>query len=197
MNRTKNSQSGFSLLEVVVVMAIMTVVLSFAVFATTNVMPHYTADSALNVVMGTFRTAKQTSIAQRRDVQVWIDQGFSGPEQAQHINYQVIAIAGDQPQPMVSVALPHGAQLVLEPGVPDTPMGFGNASAVLIGNVDGGPPIMMFRPSGAFTDANYALLNGTLFIGVPGQASTARAVAIMGGVASVVRFSWSGSEWVR
>jgi prepilin-type N-terminal cleavage/methylation domain-containing protein len=197
MNRTKNSQSGFSLLEVVVVMAVMTVVLSFAVFATTNVMPNYTADSALNVVMGTFRTAKQTSIAQRRDVQVWIDQAFSGPEQAQHINYQVIAIAGDQPQPMVSVALPRGAQLVLEPGVPDTPMGFGNPSAVLIGNVDGGPPIMMFRPSGAFTDANYALLNGTLFIGVPGQASTARAVAIMGGVASVVRFSWSGSEWVR
>jgi prepilin-type N-terminal cleavage/methylation domain-containing protein len=197
MKRAKSLQSGFSLLEVVVVMALMMAILSFAVFATANVMPNYTADSALNVVMGTLRTAKQTGIAQRRDVQVWIDTTFSGPDQVQHINYQVIATPGDQPQPLVSVALPQGAQLMLEPGVPDTPMGFGNASAVFIGNVDGGPPIMMFRSSGAFTDASYTVLNGTLFIGAPGQASTARAVAIMGGVANVLRFSWSGSEWVR
>jgi type II secretory pathway pseudopilin PulG len=197
MNRAKNLQSGFSLLEVVVVLGLMMLILSFAVFSSSNVMPTYTADSALNVVMGTLRAAKQTSIAQRRDVQVWIDQSLSGSDQVQHINYQVMPIAGDQPQQLVSVGLPRGAQLMLEPGVPDTPMGFGNAAAVFIGNVDGGPPIMMFRSSGAFTDANYALLNGTLFIGIPGQPSTARAVTIMGGVANVLRFSWSGSEWVR
>lgn len=197
MRSTSSQQRGFSLLEVVVVLAIMTVVLGFAVFASTNVMPNYSADSALNVVLGTLRQAKQTAVAQRRDVQVWIDQSFNGPDQVQHINYQVVAIPGDQQQPMVSIPLPGGTQMVLEPGVPDTPMGFGNASPVFIGNVDGGPPITMFRSTGAFTDGNYALLNGTIFLGVPGQTSTARAVTIMGGVANVQRYSWTGSQWTR
>jgi len=197
MRTTDNKESGFSLLEVVVVVAIMMLVLSFAVFASSNVLPSYKADSALNVVLGTLRQAKQTAVAQRRDVQVWIDQSFSGPEQLQHINYQVVPISGDQPQSIVSMPLPQGTQMVLESGVPDTPMGFGNDAAVFIGNVDGGPPVMMFRSTGAFTDGNYALLNGTIFLGVPGQASTARAVSIMGGVANVQRYTWSGAEWAR
>jgi type II secretory pathway pseudopilin PulG len=197
MRRTNNQEGGFSLLEVVVVMAIMMVVLSFAVFASNNVLPSYKADSALNVVLGTLRQAKQTAIAQRRDVQVWIDQNFSGPDQVQHINYQVAPISGDQPQSMVSIPLPQGTQMVLEPGVPDTPMGFGNDAAVFIGNVEGGPGIMMFRSTGAFTDGNYALLNGTIYLGVPGQASTARAVSIMGGVANVQRYAWDGTQWGR
>ena len=86
MISASDQQRGFSLLEVAVVLLIMTVVLSFAVFASNNVMPNYDADSALNVVQGTLRLAKQNAIAQRRDVQVWIDQSLSGPDQAQHIN---------------------------------------------------------------------------------------------------------------
>ncbi len=197
MRNAKGGENGFSLLEVVVVMGIMTVVLSFAVFASNNVMPNYKADSALNVVLGTLRQAKQTGVAQRRDVQVWIDQTASGPDQAQHINYQVVPVAGDERQPMVSIPLPQGTQMVLEPGVPDTPMGFGNNAAVFIGNMDGGPAVMMFRSNGAFTDGNYALLNGTIYLGVPGQASTARAVTIMGGVANVQRYTWTGTQWTR
>ena len=197
MRNASNQERGFSLLEVVVVLAIMTVVLSFAVFASTNVMPNYKADSALSVVLGTLRQAKQAAVAQRRDVQVWIDQSFSGTDQVQHINFQVVALPGDQPQSVVSIPMPEGTQMVLEPGVPDTPMGFGNVSAVFIGNVEGGPPITMFRSTGAFTDGNYALLNGTIFLGVPGQTSTARAVTIMGGVANVQRYSWTGTEWIR
>jgi prepilin-type N-terminal cleavage/methylation domain-containing protein len=197
MISASDQQGGFSLLEVVVVLLIMTVVLSFAVFAANNVMPNYDADSALNVVQGTLRLAKQNAIAQRRDVHVWIDQSVSGPDQAQHINYQVVAIPGDQKQPMVSIPLPKGTQMVLEPGVPDTPMGFGNSSAVFIGNVDGGPPITMFRSTGAFTDGNNAMMNGTIFLGVPGRTSTARAVTILGGVANVQRYSWTGSQWTR
>ena len=49
MISASDQQRGFSLLEVAVVLLIMTVVLSFAVFASNNVMPNYDADSALNV----------------------------------------------------------------------------------------------------------------------------------------------------
>lgn len=197
MRRTKNQERGFSLLEAVVVLGLMMVMLSFAIFKSTNMMPNYKADTAQDVVVSALRQARQVGITQRRDVQVWVDQTFSGTDQVQHINYQVVPIGGDQPQPLVSVALPQGAQMVLEGGVPDTPMAFGNSAAVYIGNVGGGPPVMKFRSTGAFTDPNYAPLNGTIFIGVPGQAFTARAVTIMGGTGRVRPYSWTGAAWIE
>lgn len=197
MRRTKNQESGFSLLEAVVVVGLMMVMLSFAIFKSTNIMPNYKADTAQDVVVSALRQARQLGITQRRDVQVWIDQAFTGTDQVQHINYQIVTIGGDQPQPVVSVGLPQGAQMVVEGGVPDTPMAFGNPSAVYIGNVGGGPPIMKFRSTGAFTDPNYAPLNGTIFLGVPNQPFTARAVTIMGGTGRVRPYTWNGTTWIE
>jgi type II secretory pathway pseudopilin PulG len=197
MRHGRNQESGFSLLEAVIVVGLMMVMLSFAIFKSTNMMPNYKADTAQDVVVSALRKARQTGITQRRDVQVWIDQAFSGTDQTQHINYLVVAIGGDPPQQLVSVSLPPGAQIVLEPGVPDTPMAFGNNAAVYIGNVGGGPPIMKFRSTGAFTDPNYAPLNGTIFVGVPNQAFTARAITIMGGTGRVRPYTWTGAAWIE
>jgi type II secretory pathway pseudopilin PulG len=197
MRRIRKQENGFSLLEAVVVLGIMMVMMGFAIFKSTSMMPNYKADSAQDVVVSTLRQARQTAITQRRDVEVWFDQTFSGTDQVQHIKYQVVAISGDQPQPLVSVGLPRGSQMVLEPGVPDTPMGFGNNSAVYIGNVGGGPPVMKFRSTGAYTDPVYSPLNGTIFIGVPSQAFTARAVTIMGGTGRVRPYTWSGTTWIE
>jgi type II secretory pathway pseudopilin PulG len=200
MRRTKKQDNGFTLLESVVVLGIMMVMMSFAIFKTTSIMPNYKADAAQDVVVSALRQARQLAITERRDVQVWFDQGFSGPGQVQHINYQVVTILGDQPQPQVSVGLPLGTQFVLE-GVPDTPMGFGASAAIYIGSngamVGGGPPIMKFRSTGSFTDSVYSPLNGTIFVGVPNQAFTARAVTIFGGTGRVRPYSWTGSTWVE
>lgn len=200
MRRTKKQDNGFTLLESVVVLGIMMVMMSFAIFKSTSIMPNYKADAAQDVVVSALRQARQLAITERRDVQVWFDQGFSGPGLVQHINYQVVTILGDQPQPQVSVGLPIGTQFVLE-GVPDTPMGFGANAAIYIGSngamVGGGPPIMKFRSTGSFTDSVYSPLNGTIFVGVPNQAFTARAVTIFGGTGRVRPYSWTGSTWVE
>jgi type II secretory pathway pseudopilin PulG len=200
MRRTKKQDNGFTLLESVVVLGIMMVMMSFAIFKSTSIMPNYKADAAQDVVVSTLRQARQLAITERRDVQVWFDQGFSGPGQVQHINYQVVTILGDQPQPQVSVGLPIGTQFVLE-SVPDTPMGFGANAAIYIGSngamVGGGPPIMKFRSTGSFTDSVYSPLNGTIFVGVPNQAFTARAVTIFGGTGRVRPYSWTGSTWTE
>jgi prepilin-type N-terminal cleavage/methylation domain-containing protein len=200
MRRTKKQDNGFTLLESVVVLGIMTVMMSFAIFKSTSIMPNYKADAAQDVVVSALRQARQLAITERRDVQVWFDQGFSGPGQVQHVNYQVVTILGDQPQPQVSVGLPKGTQFVLE-SVPDTPMGFGANAAIYIGSngamVGGGPPIMKFRSTGSFTDSVYSPLNGTIFVGVPNQAFTARAVTIFGGTGRVRPYTWTGSTWVE
>jgi type II secretory pathway pseudopilin PulG len=196
MRRTKKQDNGFTLLESVVVLGIMMVMMSFAIFKSTNIMPNYKADAAQDVVVSTLRQARQLAITERRDVQVWIDQGFSGPDSVQHINYQVVTIAGDTPQALVSFGLPKQTQFVLE-GVADTPMGFGNSNAVYIGNVSGGPAIMKFRSTGAFTDSLYNPQNGTVFVGIPSQPFTARAVTIMGGTGRVRPYSWTGTAWIE
>lgn len=196
MRRTKKQDNGFTLLESVVVLGIMMVMMSFAIFKSTSIMPNYKADAAQDVVVSTLRQARQLAITERRDVQVWIDQGFSGPDSVQHINYQVVTIAGDTPQALVSFGLPKQTQFVLE-GVADTPMGFGNSNAVYIGNVSGGPAIMKFRSTGAFTDSLYNPQNGTVFVGIPSQPFTARAVTIMGGTGRVRPYSWTGTAWIE
>jgi type II secretory pathway pseudopilin PulG len=196
MRRTKKQDNGFTLLESVVVLGIMMVMMSFAIFKSTNIMPNYKADAAQDVVVSTLRQARQLAITERRDVQVWIDQGFSGPDSVQHINYQVVTIAGDPPQALLSFGLPKQTQFVLE-GVADTPMGFGNSNAVYIGNVSGGPAIMKFRSTGAFTDSLYNPQNGTVFVGIPSQPFTARAVTIMGGTGRVRPYSWTGTAWIE
>jgi type II secretory pathway pseudopilin PulG len=196
MRRTKKQEDGFTLLESVVVIAMMMIMMSFAIFRSSNMMPNYKADSAQDVVVSTLRQARQLALTERRDVQVWIDQGFSGPDLVQHIDYQVVTVAGDIPQALVSVGLPKQTQFVLE-GVGDTPMGFGNSNAVYIGNVSGGPAIMKFRSTGAFTDSLYNPLNGTVFVGIPSQPFTARAVTIMGGTGRVRPYSWTGTAWIE
>jgi type II secretory pathway pseudopilin PulG len=196
MRRTKKQEDGFTLLESVVVIAMMMIMMSFAIFRSSNMIPNYKADSAQDVVVSTLRQARQLALTERRDVQVWIDQGFSGPDSVQHINYQVVTIAGDTPQALVSFGLPKQTQFVLE-GVADTPMGFGNSNAVYIGNVSGGPAIMKFRSTGAFTDSLYNPQNGTVFVGIPSQPFTARAVTIMGGTGRVRPYSWTGTAWIE
>jgi hypothetical protein len=80
-------------------------------------------------------------------------------------------------------------------------MGFGANAAIYIGSngamVGGGPPIMKFRSTGSFTDSVYSPLNGTIFVGVPNQAFTARAVTIFGGTGRVRPYTWTGSTWVE
>src|SRR5260370_12539082 len=113
MRRTKKQDNSFTLLESVVVLAIMMSMMSFAIFKSTSIMPNYKADAAQDVVVSALRQARQLAITERRDVQVWFDQGFSGPGQIQHVNYQLVTILGDQPPTQVSVGLPQGTQYVL------------------------------------------------------------------------------------
>lgn len=196
MRKTIRSERGFSMLETVVVVSIMLVLTSLAIVQSFGSTESYQVNSASNVVVSQLRTARELAIANRRVVQVWID---SAPESdgRYHVAYQ------QQPAPgtnevagtKVSVPIPAISQFVLETGVPDTPMAFGNSAAVYIGNppIAGGPPIMQFNPTGTFTDnTGNSLLYGTVFIGIPNKTPTARAVTIMGGTGRVRAYNYEG-----
>jgi prepilin-type N-terminal cleavage/methylation domain-containing protein len=195
MKRIDVQEQGFTLLEAVVVIGIIAVLMGAAMFGSATVLPQYRANTAQDLIVSALRQARFAAITQRRNVQVWISQTPSAPDQTQSINYQVLPAGTEQPSPPVSLFLPQGTQFVVEPDLPDTPMAFGNSAPVYIGNLPGGPLVMMFQPTGAFTDQNNAILNGTIFLGMSAQPATARAVTIMGGIGAINHYSWNGTQW--
>ena len=198
MRKTNRNERGFTLLESVIVIGMMMVLMGMAIIQSFGSLESYQANSAMNVVTSQLRVARQLAITQRRTVIVWID---SAPESDNryHVAYQVQpAFTGtsEVAGPKVSVPLPAQVQMVLESGVPDTPMKFGNSAAVYIGNppIAGGPPIMQFNSTGTFTDGTGSnLIYGTVFLGIPNRTATARAVTIMGGTGRVREYNYAGS----
>jgi type II secretory pathway pseudopilin PulG len=200
--RSAKRQKGFSLLEATIVVGIMLVLAGFAVIQSFGSREMYLANSALDTVVGQLRLARELAITQRRDVVITIVTN-PGAGQLPHIDYQVKAPVGakaEQDGPIVPALLPQNAAFTLTTGVPDTPMAFGNMSAIYIGNVSGGPVNMRFTSTGQFTDStDVNPINGTIFLGITGQGLTnpsyARAVTIMGGTGRVRPYTYTGQHW--
>jgi hypothetical protein len=99
------------------------------------------------------------------------------------------------PPPPTTYTFEGGAIYVVLPGLPDTPMAFGNSSPVYFENLSGGPPIMKFTTNGSFIDGGNTLVNGTVFLGIPGKNQSARAVTILGATGRVREYHYDGTQW--
>ena len=55
----------------------------------------------------------------------------------------------------------------------------------------------MFTSEGTFVDQQGDPLNGTLFLSVPGDPSSARAITMFGPTALIRAWRWNGQEWVE
>jgi prepilin-type N-terminal cleavage/methylation domain-containing protein len=193
--RSRNAERGFSLLEVIVVMAVGLVITGIAVIGYQNIMQNFTINASMDAVVGQLRVARQTAISRRREVQVWFDTTTPAPDFVQHVNTQVQARPGELPFPIDPAQLSRTSQFYVFPALADTPMAFGNLSAIYIGGVSGGPPIMKFTTTGAFVDGANNPLNGTIFLGIPGATASARAVTIMGATGRIRPYYWTGTQW--
>jgi prepilin-type N-terminal cleavage/methylation domain-containing protein len=194
---TNKREQGFTLLESLIVVGIMGVLTAMAVIGSRGSMQTYRANAALDTVSSQMRLARQISISQRRWVQITVDQVNNT------ISYQIqppnTAGTTEVAGPVVTVPLPPQTSFMLEAGVPDTPMVFGNNAPVYIGNLSGGPAGMCFTPTGTFSDGTHNNpINGTLFVGMANQPSTARAVTIMGSTGRIRPYTYTGnSTWVE
>ena len=182
-------QLGFSLMELLVAVAIISVILGMALLNYGNILPNFRANSAMDQLLYQLRSARERAIAHRREVQVQ----FVGTSQ---LTITEIWLLGTAP-PASTVSFEGGAQYIILPGVPDlpAPFNFGNTAPVYFGGVSGGPPIMKFSTTGALVDGGNTLVNGTVFMGIPGRPSTARAISILGATGRVREYHWDGSQW--
>jgi prepilin-type N-terminal cleavage/methylation domain-containing protein len=214
MRKPLRGQQGFSLVETVIVVALILIVTATAVIQTTGSLEASKCNNAMDTVMSQLRVARQLAISQRRNVQVFFNpsDNFYNPP-LPSVTYQVLAgvgaNAGAVATPLQAIS---GTAIVKMPlldrvtymgfpGVPDTPMGFGTCAGnygVCIGGAQGGPTIMQFNATGQFTDSTGVTpLNGTIFIGIPDpkvSSANFRAVTIMGATGRVRPYTWLGSS---
>ena len=189
----QNRQSGFSLLELLLVVAVVSVIAATSVLSIQKLLVGHRSDAAANVVTSQLRAARQLAVTRRHNVQVTFNTAVAAPDFAPHITYVQMPITGvtETLPPAVTVPLPPNINFVLQAGQPDTPMNFGNGAPVFIAGVSGGPPTMYFTTTGAFS-ASGAPINGTVFLGIANSPSSERAVTILGSTGRVRTYYWTG-----
>jgi hypothetical protein len=157
------------------------------------------------------RQGRLLAITKRRNVLVTL----SAPNQIQ-LTVQTLPGEAAPALPLPLVLLNDGAANGLKfylfstlPNTPVGPLGFGNTSAIDLEAVNGGTVgnAVMFSSSGSLVGvggaaaANYYAvgnndpINASIFIGVAGDASTARAITVTGATGRVRSFAWNGTAW--
>jgi hypothetical protein len=55
----------------------------------------------------------------------------------------------------------------------------------------------MFTSEGTFVNNTGDPINGTVFMSIPNQANSARAITVLGTTALIRPWHWNGREWVE
>ncbi|HVB86318.1 MAG TPA: prepilin-type N-terminal cleavage/methylation domain-containing protein [Candidatus Dormibacteraeota bacterium] len=192
MKQQTNATRGFSMVEVMISMVVMVVIMAATIIEMEPVIQQMHANAAADLILGQLRTARQLSIAKRRDIQVQ----FIGNNEIKLTQEPIPGVAGG-PVVLSDLFLSPTVFFMQFGGMPDTPDGFGNAGAVDFGGVVGGPPIMQFQSNGTFVDANGIPMNGSVFIGVANIPTTARAITVLGTTGRIRLYKGSGTGWLQ
>src|SRR5688572_30655037 len=168
-----------------VVMSIVGILGSMTVFQYLAARPGMQADGAMRTVMAELNAARETAIAQRREVEVEFV-GVSG--------IKVTRIDDRAPEPDATTLL---RNVSFEASVQygsalggDTPDQFGSGSSHS-GKIT-------FNSEGTILNASGTPLNRTIFLMAPNAPEALRAVTVLGATGRVRGYRWAGGEkWMR
>src|SRR4051812_39843758 len=180
----RRTDDGFTLIEMMVVVTVGIILAAAAVPVSSNFISTSRADASAIAVLDALETARDRSVAERRNFEV----AFVAPN---HIVVRRDEVPSGIQTLISDTVMENGQQYVKYAGLADTPDHFGNASAVTIGGT--GP--WMFTSDGSFIDSNGDVANGTIFLGVPNQPATARAVTVYGVTGLMRSWKWRGTKW--
>jgi prepilin-type N-terminal cleavage/methylation domain-containing protein len=193
--RTKNPSSGFSMVELLVSVLIMGVMVAATLAEMQPTLQQFHANSSAYLVEGQLRLARQTAIAQRRDVLLT----FTGTNQ---ITLTIQNIPAGTTV-LSKVFLSPTVTFLQFAGNGDTPDAFGDSGVTCFNYIPpptgscSNPPIIQFQSDGTLIDGNGNQLDGSIFMGVTNMATTARAVTILGATGQVRMYHGTGHGWVQ
>jgi hypothetical protein len=170
-------------METQIVAAIAVVMAAVSVVSIGNSMTMAKGDAAMAQVSGILRTGRDAAITQSRTIEV----RFLEPRRIQLVRKDL----PDGETVISEIGLENGARFYRDPDLPDTPDDFGNDSAISFGDVE----TVRFLPDSTLADEANVPVNGTVFVGVPGDKNSARAVTVTGGSARAQAYRWTGRDW--
>jgi len=183
---TRRGEAGTSLIEMLVVIAVVGIVMAITVMVMPSALMYAKADSGAAQVVAALRLAREQAIAQRRNVRVV----FTAPDQ---ITVSRVEIPGPGTTVISDARIEGGSEFLLFAGVPDTPDAFGAAGAISFG----GATTVAFTSAGEFVDQGGDPVNGTVYIGTRGTPLSGRAITIFGPTALIREWRWDGAHWTN
>jgi prepilin-type N-terminal cleavage/methylation domain-containing protein len=188
--RAFGQESGFTMVELIMAITIGLIVVGMALGGAQGLVKTSRADGGLAQAASGLRAAREMSVSARRNVRISF-----GTNQIMNTRVEYCAPTPCTPATTLvrTTTLEGRAEFRLETGLPDTPDGFGMASATAFGSLT--PP--MFTTDGSFINSNGDVLNGTLFIGVGNDTLSARAITIFGATGAMRLWRWDGMKWVE
>jgi prepilin-type N-terminal cleavage/methylation domain-containing protein len=188
--KNANVEAGFSAIEMMFVVAIIGIVCVIGFEAYNLALPAWRGNAGMQFLEAALRQAREASIDQRRNVQVT----FQGTSEI------VAVVKGISPAPdttLYDYFLPERMIYVLFAAIGDTPDGYGNSAAVTYNCPNSTLPCTItFLSDGSVVDGQSGSSNGSIFIGIAGQTSTARAVTILSATGKMKGWHYSpGKGW--
>jgi prepilin-type N-terminal cleavage/methylation domain-containing protein len=174
----ESSARGFSTIELMVSLTIILIVSAVAITSLKPNLQQARVDAQMREVVDTFRQAREYAIRNRRYVQI----SFPANDQIQVTELNTLTPGAGGVNPVLTTLTVAPPLVWNLDGMPDTPDAYGNAGAIEFESIVNGPVGgMIFQSDGELLDGATLLpINGTVFMGYPGQQSTARAVTILG-----------------
>jgi type II secretory pathway pseudopilin PulG len=187
---------GFSTVEFLATIGIIGIVSAMGVYTFNSVLPSMNADSAMQVLQAQLRQARQTSVDQRRNIQVTLQGTGEIVTVRQNLDLTTNPPTVVSTTTLSDYFLPNQMTYLVFAGTPDTPDGFGKSAAVNFNC--GSPPLpctITFQSDGTVVDRTGAYINGTVFMGIAGNPVTARAITILGATGRIKAYRYGGSSW--
>jgi len=177
------------MIEIIIVIAVLLIVSAITIIKMQPMIQQIRANAAMDQVMGQLRIAREAAISERRNIVVQ----FQNNNQIQltRVNVPVGQSV------LSTLAVEPSVVFMTFNGIPDTPDGFGNAAPVYFEGISGGPVGMQFQSDGTFVDGVGNLVNGTVFLGIAGVPSSARAVTILGATGRVRSYKSTPDGWIQ
>ncbi|HEY7292387.1 MAG TPA: type II secretion system protein [Vicinamibacterales bacterium] len=198
-NRRSRRQGGFSLIEVMFVLAILAVLTSISMLQIQTARSALKGDAAMRVVLSQMNQAREMAIAQRRYMRVTFT---ASPPTV----YVVREDTTTTTTTLAAIPFEGGAKFavptVLAAPSKDTPDNFGNTTPTTFtsGNgtfqsTTGSSSVIKFAPDGTLVDWNGQTTNGSVFTSIANDPLSARAITVLGSTGRVRGYRWDGSGW--
>ena len=178
------NRDGFSLVELMVVLAIMMIVCGFFLLNGPTIQANSRVDTAYKTVFEQMRQARQAAVDERRVYRITLQ--APGNIITELLPRGNAGCAYNAPIPKRTSTLPPDLQFRAEPGIPtapgQTPDGFGTGANAIDFDIDfgGSGNQIYFQPDGSAQDNLCRVNNGLVYIARPGQLQTSRAVSLLG-----------------